>query len=157
MEIASQPMPSPSQRKAWRKKILLTIGASFAALVVGFFVIVFAIAYIEVRAVHAACRNDWHQCKSNTELVEFWDGIDDARAACRAAAYDMAKYGTPDLPWSAFRTYHPNQDPQTLGKALLYETEARVRNVFGTMKKTTLVCHDNLAEKKVVDLYDDFE
>src|SRR5262252_6091768 len=81
----------------------------------------------------SACRNDWRQCKDNSEMVNNYSGWSRATVDCRFAAEKQAKYGTPVFPWFPFGTFRGGDNYIKDGTAILIEPEAQFQNVFGAM------------------------
>ena len=51
------------------------------------------------------CESDWTKCADNAEIVRSYKGWLDVQVACRIAAIETAKYGTPTWPFVPFQGF----------------------------------------------------
>ena len=103
------------------------------------------------KAVVTACRNDWRNCADNEALQDHNKTYNiEAKAACRIAAGEIAKYGKPDFGIAAFSTYLEGSDYVKTGKAILIDADARFGNAFGAMVNTEVECIYDLAQGVVI-------
>jgi hypothetical protein len=102
----------------------------------------------------ASCKEDWKQCKDNSDLANNYEGMTNARVACRETANEQAKFGTPIWPgfWSggAFGHFKDGNADILIGQALLIEPAAQFQNEFGAMAHKYVVCVYDLNSKTVV-------
>jgi hypothetical protein len=84
-----------------------------------------------------SCRTDWKLCANNSELANNWKGYGLAQYACKRAANDSARYGTPEWPsasrpWPTswlgnFHKFRPGTSMKN-GRITLIEDEAKFQN-----------------------------
>jgi hypothetical protein len=98
------------------------------------------------------CTSDWRKCDNNSDLINNYDGMIDAKTDCQLAAEERAKYGEPEWPWVSFGKYKSGEDYVKTGEVLIIEDDAKFENGFGAMRKTTVVCRYDLKRNTVVDL-----
>jgi hypothetical protein len=104
-----------------------------------------------------SCKDDWRQCRDNSDLVNNFDGYYRVEGACKTAANEMARYGTPIWPsfWSdggAFGRFRNGTDYVTTGVALAIERDAQFQNGFGAMMHSTVYCKYDLKTATVVSV-----
>ena len=102
------------------------------------------------------CKKDWAQCEDNRQLVDNYEQYGAAQKACRGAADELTKYGTPD--WTGFTkdlfgTYNKGSRYVSTGVAELVETDARFGNRQGEITKMRLSCLYDLRGQKVIHVF----
>lgn len=99
----------------------------------------------EVKAL-PPCQTDFKRCVDNAELVKIYRAKSDISlsTACKLTAQKFSRYGEPSLPFSSFQRYLPGSDYISSGIAVLFETEGRYANAFGTMVNRYAICRVNL-------------
>jgi hypothetical protein len=97
------------------------------------------------------CKSDWRLCSDNADLINHYSGISDAQVACMLNAEKLAKYGTPDFPWSSFGRFYDGISYLKSGVITLVETGAQFSNGFGAMVHSTVTCTYDLVGKRVTD------
>jgi hypothetical protein len=102
----------------------------------------------------ASCKEDWKQCKDNSDLANNFGGMINARVACRETANEQAIFGTPIWPgfWSggAFGHFKDGNSDILIGQALLIEPDAQFQNEYGAMAHKYVVCVYDLSSKTVI-------
>jgi hypothetical protein len=98
------------------------------------------------------CKDDWHKCEDNSDLVNHYGGMRSAKFDCRKRADDLAKYGTPEWPFIEFGAFWPGTDHVTKGIARLQEGDAKFQNGFGAMVRSRVTCVYDLAKKQVINV-----
>jgi hypothetical protein len=109
------------------------------------------------------CRDDWHICKDNRELVNsYMPFLNPANKgnltvvgmsnACKEKAEAMAKYGTPKWPWFAFSSFYDGDNYIKTGRVSLVEPDAQFSNAFGAMAHVRVMCIYDLKDSKVMDI-----
>jgi hypothetical protein len=100
-----------------------------------------------------SCKSDWRKCADNRDMADNYGGWSIARYACKQAANEQAKYGTPRWPWYVFGAFFPGTDYLTTGLGVLIERDAQFSNGFGAMVNNVKVkCFYNLETKKVASV-----
>jgi hypothetical protein len=108
-----------------------------------------------------SCRNDWHQCKDNAQLVNnnssFADILyDGPNYKCQRAANNMAQYGTPIWPsgWLSypFGSFYPGTNYITSGRAILIEPDTQFQNMYGAMVHSRVECIYDLRAQRVINV-----
>jgi hypothetical protein len=100
-----------------------------------------------------SCKDDWHKCSDNSDLVNNYGEIARAQIECKYEANDRAKFGTPTWPWLVFGTFHKGDNYVKDGKAILVEKDAQFQNGFGAMVHSTVTCTYDLNGQKVMDVF----
>lgn len=100
----------------------------------------------------ASCKTDWALCTDNADLANHYDKLYRATAACKTAAEDRAKYGSPQWPWFAFGSFVPGTDAPKTGIVTLVEGDAKFQNGFGAMVRSRVACKVNLRSMTVTDV-----
>ena len=99
-----------------------------------------------------SCRSDWTLCTDNADMANNYSGWSDAKFACKSAADNQARYGTPEWPWLAFSTFLKGGNYKTSGVATLIEPDAKFSNGFGAMVHSEVLCRYDLRAKKALDV-----
>jgi hypothetical protein len=103
-----------------------------------------------------SCKDDWKQCKDNSDLVNHFDYYYRVQTYCQRAANEKAKYGSPIWPgfWSggAFGQFRDGTDYVSTGIALAIEKDAQFQNGFGAMVHSTVYCKYDLNAQTVVSV-----
>jgi hypothetical protein len=100
------------------------------------------------------CKTDWKLCADNADMANNYRKWFDVKWACKAAATDMAKYGTPEWPsWGMYFGYfRPGHGYKETGKVVAIEPKAKFQNGFGAMVHTEVRCEYDLNTKKVTNV-----
>ena len=98
-----------------------------------------------------SCASDWTVCKDNADMANNFRGWSNIPFACKLAAEDRAKYGSPKWPWFAFGSFLPGDDYRS-GKVTLIERDAQFQNGFGAMVHSRVICKYDMKEKTVLDV-----
>jgi hypothetical protein len=101
----------------------------------------------------ATCKSDWKLCADNSDLVNNWSDWSRVQVACKYAANDLARYGNPEWPWLSFSRFQVGTDYITTGKVVAIEPDAKFQNAFGAKLRVRVVCHYDIATKKVDDVF----
>jgi hypothetical protein len=65
--------------------------------------------------------------RSQEQLVDYYQGVTDAKTSCKQAARKLARYGDADLPFFAFESYFPIAKSAASGKISLVEDDANIK------------------------------
>ena len=98
------------------------------------------------------CRQDWHKCANNSDLINNYNGVGIAQARCQSEAETSAKYGTPKWPWFDFGTFLGGDGYVKSGVVVLIEKNAQFQNGFGAMVHSTVTCQYDLSSNQVVNV-----
>jgi hypothetical protein len=98
------------------------------------------------------CRSDWTQCADNERLVNNYSDWSTVQVACKTAANDRAKYGTPEWPWFPFGTFYKGGNYVTSGIAVAVEPDAQFSNGFGAKVHSRVTCTYDLRAKRVTQV-----
>jgi hypothetical protein len=97
-----------------------------------------------------ACKQDWRECKDNSDVVETSKKARDAAAFdCKQAATKQTRYGTPDWGWYVFGSYVPGSDAPRTGKLTLVDDNVDVSNQYRAKMHAKIVCEYDLNAKRV--------
>jgi len=100
------------------------------------------------------CSSNWKICADNADLAN--NNTDygvKAKVACKMAAEDMAKYGTPEWPWlSSFGTFLKGDDYLKTGIVTLIERDAGFKNAFNATVRSRVTCTYDLNTNRVIDV-----
>ena len=100
-----------------------------------------------------SCKNDWHHCIDNTELVNNFEHISRMRINCRDDANKLTKYGDPKWPsYSYFGSYVSNEHFLPSKRITLIEKDAQFQNGFGAYQHMSVRCVYDLEGDKVVSV-----
>lgn len=103
-----------------------------------------------------SCKDNFHSCKDNEDLVNNYSGFRDARADCKIKADDAAEYGTPKWPglWGggAFGSFRIGTDAPRTGIVTLMEPNAQFQNAYGAMVHSTVTCVYDLNQHAIKDI-----
>jgi hypothetical protein len=99
-----------------------------------------------------SCKMKWQACTDNTDLVDNYKTLDDAKDDCKHTANNLAKYGDPKWERWIFSKYRGGNDAPRTGIITLADDEVRFQNAFGTYGKSQVICEYSLSEKKVVNV-----
>lgn len=99
-----------------------------------------------------ACRSDWTKCETNGDVVKNHKAMITARNECKDAAERQARFGSPEWPWFAFRSFRPGDDAPKKGVVTLIEPEAKFSNQFGAMARVIVSCTYSLRENMVLNV-----
>jgi hypothetical protein len=97
-------------------------------------------------AAHPTCVSDYTKCSDNKDVIEHHNSKDHILMAvmCEEAAKVSARYGTPELPFLPFGTYHNGRSYIDSGTAILIEKNAQFKNGFGAAEHVTATCFYDL-------------
>jgi hypothetical protein len=99
------------------------------------------------------CKNDWHLCKDNEDMVSNWKNWDHVQASCHVEAENSAKYGDgPDIPWGSFKTFLRGDNYPKTGIVTLIENNAKFVNAFNAKVRTKVTCTYDLNAEKVTNI-----
>jgi predicted RNA-binding Zn-ribbon protein involved in translation (DUF1610 family) len=96
--------------------------------------------------IHPTCVSDYTKCTDNKDVIDKHRNKNNIQMniICKNTANDVAKYGTPDLPFFAFGTYYTGRSYVDSGTAILIEKDAQFKNVFGSAEHVTATCFYDL-------------
>jgi hypothetical protein len=102
----------------------------------------------------ATCKEDWHKCTDNADLINNSGKQISMAYACRDEANKQAKYGDPTWPWAflMFGTFHKGDNYPKTGIVTLIEHDARFQNGFGAMAHVNVTCTYDLNAKTVTNV-----
>ena len=98
------------------------------------------------------CESDWTKCADNAEIVRSYRGWLDVQVACRIAAIEAAKYGTPTWPLVPFQGFSAGRTYVDSGVVVAVEPEAKFPNATGAMIRSRVTCTYDLRTKRVVNM-----
>lgn len=102
------------------------------------------------------CFNDWTKCQDNAELINNYVPARRISGACKSAADEMARFGTPVWPsfWDrrAFSRFLSGNEYVTSGIAVVFEQDAQFQNGYGAMVRSQVRCEYNLRTNAVIDI-----
>lgn len=98
------------------------------------------------------CRTDWSKCADNKQLAETFLGTTEATSACKKAAADKVRYGSPEWPWLAFSSFYGGDDAPRDGQITLVEPRAKISNAYGALENSVVKCTWNLKTKSIQDI-----
>ena len=98
------------------------------------------------------CESDWTKCADNAEIVRSYRGWLDVQVACRIAAIEAAKYGTPTWPLVPFQGFSAGKTYVESGVVMAIEPEAKFPNATGAMIRSRVTCTYDLRTKRVVNV-----
>src|SRR5215475_6120656 len=98
------------------------------------------------------CESDWTKCSDNAEFVRSYKGWLDVQVACRIAAIEAAKYGTPSWPFVPFQGFREGKTYIESGVVVAIEPEAKFPNTAGAMIRSRVTCTYDLRTKRVVNV-----
>jgi len=98
------------------------------------------------------CESDWTKCTDNAEIVRSYRGWLDVQVACRIAAIEAAKYGTPTWPFVPFQGFSEGKAYVESGLAVAIEPEAKFPNSAGAMIRSRVTCTYDLRTRRVVNV-----
>lgn len=104
----------------------------------------------ERETLNPTCVSDWRKCKDNSDLVNNFSNILSIQSACKRAADDQAKYGTPEWPWLAFSSFYQGASYIDTGTVIVIEKKAKFQNIFGAMASATVTCMYDLKSKSII-------
>ena len=96
-----------------------------------------------------ACQSDWRQCADNGMLINNYQGMARAKAACQIQAEKLAKYGDPQWDWAKFGTYFKGTDYVSKGVIRIQDSNVKFQNGFGAWRRTTIECFYDLKSESV--------
>lgn len=105
------------------------------------------------------CKEDWHLCKDNTDLMENWSGRYKVQTACEAKGKSLALYGQSHwgsdgwLSGFPFASYMSGDDAPKKGLLDITEKNVQLQNQYGTMVHRQATCVFNLNKMKIVSLF----
>lgn len=87
----------------------------------------------EEEKANPTCVSDYKKCKDNKEIIDRHKSKNNfsLEAECKIEAQKIAKYGEPNLPFLAFKTYFKGNFYIDDGTAVLIEDGATYKNAFG--------------------------
>jgi hypothetical protein len=98
------------------------------------------------------CESDWTKCTDNAEIVRSYKGWLDVQVACRIAAIEAAKYGTPTWPFVPFQGFSEGKTYVQSGLVVAIEPEAKFPNSAGAMMRSRVTCTYDLRTRRVVNV-----
>lgn len=98
------------------------------------------------------CESDWTKCTDNAEIVRSYKGWLDVQVACRIAAIEAAKYGTPTWPLVPFQGFSEGKTYVQSGLVVAIEPEAKFPNSAGVMIRSRVTCTYDLRTRRVVNV-----
>ena len=98
------------------------------------------------------CELDWTKCADNAEIVRNYKGWLDVQVACRIAAIETAKYGTPTWPFVPFQGFSEGKTYVASGEVVAIEPEAKFPNATGAMVRSRVTCTYDLRTRRVVNV-----
>lgn len=102
------------------------------------------------------CKKDWRQCADNSMLINNFQGMPKAKAACQIAAEKLAKFGDPQWDWAKFGTYFEGSNYISKGVIRIQDPNVKFQNGFGAWRRTTIECFYDL-KTETVDLVHSIE
>jgi hypothetical protein len=84
--------------------------------------------------------------------VRSYKGWLDVQVACRIAAIEAAKYGTPTWPFVPFQGFSEGKAYVESGLAVAIEPEAKFPNSAGAMIRSRVTCTYDLRTRRVVNV-----
>lgn len=97
------------------------------------------------------CQTDWRRCTDNGMLIDHYQGMARAKAACQIQAEKLAKFGDPQWDWTKFGTYFKGTDYVSKGVIRIQDPNVKFQNGFGAWRRTTIECFFDL-KTETVDL-----
>jgi hypothetical protein len=88
----------------------------------------------------------------HSEIVRSYRRWLDVQVACRIAAIEAAKYGTPTWPFVPFQSFNEGKTYVESGLAVAIEPDARFQNAGGTMVRSRVTCTYDLRAQRVVNV-----
>lgn len=98
------------------------------------------------------CESDWTKCADNAEIVRGYKGWLDVQVACRIAAIETAKHGTPTWPFVPFQSFNEGKTYVDSGLVVAIEPDAKFQNAVGTMVRPRVACTYDLRAQRVVNV-----
>ena len=98
------------------------------------------------------CESDWTKCADNAEIVRSYKGWLNVQVACRIAAIETAKYGTPTWPFVPFQGFSEGKTYVESGLVVVIEPEAKFPNATGAMVRSRVACTYDLRTQRVVNV-----
>ena len=98
------------------------------------------------------CESDWTKCADNAEIVRSYKAWLDVQVACRIAAIETAKYGTPTWPFVPFQGFTEGKTYIESGLVVAIEPEAKFPNATGAMVRSRVACTYDLRTQRVVNV-----
>ena len=98
------------------------------------------------------CESDWTKCADNAEIVRSYKAWLDVQVACRIAAIETAKYGTPTWPFVPFQGFTEGKTYVESGLVVAIEPEAKFPNATGAMVRSRVACTYDLRTQRVVNV-----
>lgn len=98
------------------------------------------------------CESDWTKCADNAEIVHSYKGCLDVQVACRIAAIEAAKHGTPTWPFVPFQSFNEGKTYVESGLVVAIEPDAKFQNASGTLVRSRVTCTYDLRAQRVVNV-----
>ena len=102
--------------------------------------------------LNGSCRVEWRSCKDNLQMVNTYSHWRRVRVECRSAATQLMRYGEPNFPWFAFRSFLQGDDYPRAGIVTVIEPRAQFRNGLGAVVSGRVVCRYDLRIGQVLDV-----
>ena len=96
------------------------------------------------------CKEDWMKCVDNAEIAHDYKGWLDVQIACRIAAIEAAKHGTPAWPFVPFQDFSEGKTYVQSGVIVAIEPNAKFPNSTGAMIRSRVTCTYDLRTRRVV-------
>lgn len=97
----------------------------------------------------SACTADYTKCPNNEDLINNYNGIAGAKAACQIEAEKLTKWGSPQWDWSKFGTFYSGTDYVTSGVIRIVDKNVKFQNGFGAYGRVEIECHYDLKSKQI--------
>lgn len=137
------------------RKVFYGLAAVVGALVVWIYITVSEDNKREL-AEHP-CINNYKQCRSLKEMIEFYPPVNDGRILCTVAADHDLKYGAPEWPsfmeGPKFGAHLIEDKVWKSGQITLIQQGALIPNAFGGKEKRNMFCKYDLNTKKIISFY----
>jgi hypothetical protein len=110
-------------------------------------------SYAKYKKQLGMCRDDWHSCKDNEQLMDNYGRQREISFACVEAAKKQAKFGTPEFPWAyPFARYYSGDNGVKTGVLRVFETDAKFENGFGAKVNSKVECVYDLNSSQVITI-----
>lgn len=102
-----------------------------------------------IQRIVSDCKTDYKRCTDNEMLINHYEGMPTAKAACQIAAEKLAKWGDPQWDWVKFSTFYVGKNYVSSGVIRIVDESVKFQNGFGAYKRTKVACTYDLKTKSV--------
>ncbi len=88
----------------------------------------------------AECRQDFHKCSDNADMINNYSKMFDAKYDCKEALSKSVKYGTPEWSWIPFGSFYRGDDYVRTGLVKIVDKDVKIQNIFGAKVNSIVEC-----------------